>query len=35
MKWDGLRFGHEALRGVMAQAGWSKNDVRRLYWASR
>lgn len=30
-KWTELKFGSQALRGVMAQAGWTKDDVRRLY----
>jgi predicted RNA binding protein YcfA (HicA-like mRNA interferase family) len=32
MKWTGLRFGHQAMKGVMAQASWSKADVKRLYF---
>jgi predicted RNA binding protein YcfA (HicA-like mRNA interferase family) len=35
MKWTGLRFGHDAMRGVMAQAGWTREDVRRLYFVGR
>lgn len=31
LKWTGLKFGSFALQGVMAQAGWTKDDVRRLY----
>jgi predicted RNA binding protein YcfA (HicA-like mRNA interferase family) len=33
MKWTGLKFGHVTMQGVMAQAGWSKDDVRRLYFS--
>jgi predicted RNA binding protein YcfA (HicA-like mRNA interferase family) len=35
MKWNSLRFGHDAMKGVMGQAGWTKADVRRLYQESR
>jgi len=35
VKWTGLRFGSNALKGVMGQAGWTKDDVRSLYFERR
>jgi hypothetical protein len=33
--WSGLKPGSDPWRGLLAQTGWTKKDVERLYWASR
>lgn len=34
-KWTGVKPGHAAFKGLLAQTGWTKTDAIELYWKTR